>query len=747
MLNFFKRDTDAPAKPATSPGLMLAPQPVPKIDFSAFFPGIDNVHIDVTLSRDFEKGCSRLVEKILQEFITARKRATDPPSDKLKAEFNKFKSGYSGLLETAIHRAAEGKRVDKIQLFQTAVIKFLLHSMETEGVQLLARLRNEPGQASSETGQSAAAREHAIRAVRQQPSLLSHAGRQLFPLLRWVENSTTGKLRESLLGVRQPIAEDMLFNLLLMDREDCDAPMQMKEYLLLNRKSGHPFSFARLDKLTDALLEQIAVACKVTVKKSSAAAEDDSFTWKDSLECMDSLFDTESASRKLEWSHDAREQAQFEILLKQRQKARKLLVKGLKQAQLLTHAAASYATVSLYPSFAYALKPHMVYEVLCGEMSLEAAYSKIEIQKRIRSRRAGDKSAAPGDLASAKKAVKRAAGNSAEDISMRFIKSFVKYRRDLKYRRKMLRAMERVHLLHDEADILLSKSNGMLQAFLQQDEYSDEDTVIRGYAVLKADIRGSTTMVDELRKRDLNPATHFSRNFFDPIRELIKTYGAEKVFIEGDAIILSLIEYAGSPEQWLSTARACGLAQSMLEVVKTQNEVCVQHHLPQLELGIGICYEDGAPTFLYDGDQRIMISPAIGKADRLSSCSWALRRKFARHNPLTKIMVFQQPEGTFKGEKGVTTLRYNLNGVELDPRAFAKLTDEITLQPRSVRLPGEARPVRFYTGRYPDVKGGFHNLTVREGLVKLWQEGTDQYPVTDVAYYEVMDPKVLQKRQ
>ncbi|RKZ40320.1 MAG: hypothetical protein DRQ49_08725 [Gammaproteobacteria bacterium] len=225
----------------------------------------------------------------------------------------------------------------------------------------------------------------------------------------------------------------------------------------------------------------------------------------------------------------------------------------------------------------------------------------------------------------------------------------------------------------------------------------------------------------------------------------IEDFGAEKVFIEGDAIILSLFEYQKSPDQWLAVARASGLAKCMLAVVDKQNEVSRAHNLPELELGIGICYSPNPPQFLYDGNDRIMISPAIGDAVRLSSCSWKLRRKYSQQpNLLTQVMVFQQaPDDAFKGEKGMTTFRYNLNGIELAPAAFKKLQNETALRYLNIRLPGNKYLSRFYMGNYPDTKGESHEIVIREDRMKIWQEDSEDYPLTDNLYYEVVTNKMI----
>ena len=64
---------------------------------------------------------------------------------------------------------------------------------------------------------------------------------------------------------------------------------------------------------------------------------------------------------------------------------------------------------------------------------------------------------------------------------------------------------------------------------------------------MKADVRGSTTVTDELQNKGLNPASYFSTRFFNPINKILETYGAHKVFIEGDAIISELSGIRAEP--------------------------------------------------------------------------------------------------------------------------------------------------------------------------------------------------------
>jgi len=114
-----------------------------------------------------------------------------------------------------------------------------------------------------------------------------------------------------------------------------------------------------------------------------------------------------------------------------------------------------------------------------------------------------------------------------------------KYRRDLKFLHSAHRAFSRINILKDEDEIRLSKSAGTLYQLPTHCEVEQTDAKICHHTILKADVRGSTTVTDELLKKGPNPASYFSMRFFNPINKILDTYSANKVFIEGAAIILS----------------------------------------------------------------------------------------------------------------------------------------------------------------------------------------------------------------
>jgi hypothetical protein len=141
------------------------------------------------------------------------------------------------------------------------------------------------------------------------------------------------------------------------------------------------------------------------------------------------------------------------------------------------------------------------------------------------------------------------------------------------------------------------------------------------------------------------------------------------VFIEGDAVILGVYEYNKAPDEWFSVSLACGRAKEMIDIVTSKNANSKQTGLPSLEIGIGICYLDDGPLFLFDDNSPTMISSAIGDADRPSSCSWRLREEHDPGNFNVGAFLLDDSDG-IEGEKGQKVLRYNDNGIIIDDVAF-----------------------------------------------------------------------------
>jgi len=730
-------------EPSTVPQTPFFVQPLscPSINFDKFTRGIDNLHIDVYLSPHFTELGTQLSYELLDERSSTKRRATDKVSEQLRAKLNKFNSTYESLLIAAIHHAHETKQTDSVQLFQIAVTKWLLSTVRTQLSQLLYDLRTE-----NLKGRDLGLSERIRWFNRQKDHLLYRVTKELFAEIHWVEESINIiRLRESLLGRTWTLAKCLLFNPLLQSPDIHYHEVLMKYYVLLSTEPESSSGFNHLEKVIDTILEEVARTCQVKIDPSLENNKAENifinegrvielhFSWKDVPENMELLFNLPKL-------------AQSAAKLKTQRQANQILEQGLRQAQAILPILAAYETPRLDEHYTKLLQPYLLYQALCDEITIAEVKHTLETQLKLRPlQRKDDNPLYIKELKQTKIHIARLARHPNHQMLSRFIIDFIRYQRDLKYLRLMQGAMESINILTDKTDLELSQSNQLLYKFLEQEEQNHSIQTIRSHVILKASLRNFTVILAEMEERELNSSSEFTQYFFKKIDKLLETFGAEKVFIEGDALIFSFFEYKESLEESLEVARACGFAQSILTLVHQQNELNRIHQLQLLELGLAICYSPNAPKFLYDGEQKITISSAIGKADRLSSCSSKLRKKYSAEL-LKNVIVFKKDEhDTAVKEKGISTLRYNINGIELEPQAFEKLESELTLHKSKIRLPDEEEDTSFYTGNYLDLMGEKHELVIREGQVQLWQEDIEYYPPMDELYYEIVTNPIILK--
>ena len=345
------------------------------------------------------------------------------------------------------------------------------------------------------------------------------------------------------------------------------------------------------------------------------------------------------------------------------------------------------------------------------------------------------------------KKIRKTPREEVRAVAIRFAEDFMRLRRDTHNYERLTAAMERINLVRNERTRELSDMNHSLYEFLLPEEARPAEDRVLSHTIIKADVRGSTKITQDLLARGLNPASLFSLNFYEPVKHILERYGAAKVFIEGDALVLAIFENESNRTQQRAVSKACALARQILAVSFAYNERAESNELPRLELGIGIAYQGSAPTYWMDTDSRIMISRALNLSDRLSSCSKAAKRLLSLNPSLFRLFLFQtMTEGVAEDEVDEFLIRYNLNGVELNDEGFLKLQDEIaltTIEADCVMPWGKER-VTFYMGETP-VGEGVEPVLLRRGFVRqLLSDGKIGAAGTR-AYYEVCtSPKVFE---
>lgn len=460
---------------------------------------------------------------------------------------------------------------------------------------------------------------------------------------------------------------------------------------------------------------------------------------------IDALFNCDETAREIRqhsrlWG-DRREVAELRKSLQIQQMRLSILQKEFQRRDLFRIVMAVPEVETLCRTFAPPLTPHEILQYLVDAGSRRRIRSKL---KRIKKSYGEPFNLKP--FREALSRIRRVPKAEKQRHLIAFARIFCRYHRDRTDFETLRAAMDHLNFPTEDKDIELSRANRSLYDFLLPSERVADDAPIVGHAVLKADVRGSTGIVSQMKMKGLNPATNFSMNFFNPISDILSRYGAQKVFIEGDAIILATSEKENRPDQWYSVARTCGMAMAILLIVHRYNRKNRQSDLPHLEIGIGISYANSAPTFFFDGDNRIMISPAINQADRLSSCFKSIRKRFSTLTPPFNVYVFQ-PVPEDRNLVSEPFIRYNVGGIELNAEGFEKLKREIQLKTLELDLPKLQRePVRVHVGSFPTLSGACQSLIIREAAVPMISlKNLRLAAMSDSRYYEVCTHPLVYK--
>jgi hypothetical protein len=345
------------------------------------------------------------------------------------------------------------------------------------------------------------------------------------------------------------------------------------------------------------------------------------------------------------------------------------------------------------------------------------------------------------------KKIRKTPREEVRAVVLRFAEDFMRLRRDTRNYERLSAAMERVNLVRNERTRELSEMNHSLYEFLLPEEARPVEDRVVSHTIIKADVRGSTKITQELLARGLNPASLFSLNFYEPVKRILERYGAAKVFIEGDALVLAIYETESNRAQQRSVSKACALARQILAVSSAYNERPDSADLPRLELGVGVAFQGSPPTYFVDTDSRIMISRALNLSDRLSSCSKAARRMLSENPSLFRLFLFQtMTEGVAEDEADEFLIRFNLNGVELNDEGFQKLQEEISLTSLEADcvMPWGKERVTFFHGETP-VGEGLEPVLIRRGFIRQMLPGGKIGEAGTRPYYEVcVHPKILE---
>ena len=697
---------------------------MPSLTLEGLQPGVDNLRHDVHLSPRFidqaRSHLGRLIARYgdVDGLLAAENThgsggshfigSGSLPKARNKTEPQDLKPLLAEIHTSALNRAKADSNAFVDMLARVAVLKFLRVELSAQFAQLLERCRMMLKSYEGLRQQKAMEYRERVAAFQvAKKIILRKTGQELFRTLREIEKETLARTRRSLFGNRWEEQYSLFLNPLIFTEDGRDAYLNAESYVMFGNFDRDPDRFANVRQIAREFLQSL------NLESSDEAALD---SWLCVPENAQELVGGGSPD---ESTPEGRSQ-------KTRLAAWTALLEG---AGVMDYVIASYEVVPLLAE----------YSPRINAQQLKNALISREERDRVEKLIAEHGKLSPDSLYAAAGRVASCRSADRAKVAGRFLRDFLRYNRDLRRMETLNGVMDSVNLIGNAKLRELSAMNGTLYDFLLSDEHKPAEEKVVRHVVVKADVRDSSRLTRSLMEKGLNPASYFSLNFYDPVNKLLAKYGASKVFIEGDAVILALVEREGEPS--LAVSRACVLAREMVEIVQGYNQLLERSGLPGLELGVGVSFQDCAPLYLMDGEQRIMISDALNESDRLSSCSKRLRRAMEARKVPFHVYAIQTVSDADAGENPDDSLMvYNLNGIRISEAAFQKLKQEISLDPCDLEFPKlfGSEDYKLYSGMVPVGNDIFRRIVVRASkMPQIDPRAFSLQKWTERGYYEV----------
>ena len=722
----------APDRPAP-PRLAAS---TPSVSLEGISIGVDNLRHDVVLSsRCVELGRAYIARSIvrhgeLEGLLSAEvPRSTQGPAwmrnqagrvTLPKKDAGGWKSALAELQIGSLNRAKKELKLPVDLLARLAVTKFVRIEMNQQFLQVLERCRVQLKSYDNMRVQKAHELRERLAAFQvRKRIILRKTGQEIFETLREVEKSTLARTRRSLFGEETLsgayFTYPLFLNRLVFSEDGRDDYLCAEHYVMLGNWDRDSDRYGRMRELASGFLRS-------------------QYGEEVNAETIDSWMNVPENARELVGTGTPEDSE--EGLARQERLAE--WVRLLEDERVMENVIASYHVVPLLSEYAPRINPQQLKNALIDRTECDRVERMIQEHGKL----------SPNSLYAAVAKVASCRGAERAKVAARFLGDFFHYHRDLRRLEVLNAAMDSVNLVGNERLQELSRVNGTLYEFLlpEEQEQTDGERVLR-HVVLKADVRDSTRLTRTMMEKGLNPASYFSLNFYDPVNKLLVKYGAQKVFLEGDAIILAILEREGEPG--LAVSRMCVLAREIIEIVRGYNGLMQRSGMPQLELGVGITLQESAPLYLMDGEHQIMISEALNESDRLSSCNKKVRKVMEPQAGPFHVYAFQAAELDENGNPEDVILSFNLGGIRMNEMAFRKLEKEITLEPLKVRLPASVASsdkgeYRLFSATVPVDRDIFRKIVVRESRIpRIDPSDFSVTGWTDRSYYEICtDPAI-----
>jgi class 3 adenylate cyclase len=536
----------------------------PKLTMDDLQLGVDNLRHDVHLSARFVEQVRQRIARLIirhgdmdgqlaaeasepkpgNQFVGSMGRSQPP-----KATPSELKSLLADLHLSALNRAKAAENLSVDVLARAAIVKFLRTELNSQFAQLLERGRMMLK--SYEGVRQQKAMEYRERVATFQVAkkiILRKTGQELFRILREIEKETLARTRRSLFGNVGEEEYKLFLNPLLFTEDGADTYLNAEHYVMLGNFERDPDRFANVRRVVRDFLLALNLG---------PAADDDSV--------VDGWLNVPENAHELVGSGQADETTPEGRAQKARMNS---WVELLESEKLMDYAIASYEAVPLLAEYSPRINAQQLKHSLISREERDRVEKLIEEHGKL----------SAGSLYSAMARFAACRGADRAKMAARFLRDFLRYHRDLRRLEALNSALDSSNLIGNSQMRELSAMNSTLYEFLLSEEQKpSEDKVLR-HVILKADIRDSSRLTRSLLEKGMNPASYFSLNFYGPVNKLLAKYGARKVFVEGDAIIVALLEREGDAP--MAVSRACVLAREIIEIVRGYNQLLERSRLP-----------------------------------------------------------------------------------------------------------------------------------------------------------------------
>jgi hypothetical protein len=722
----------APEKPAL-PNLAAS---TPLVSLEGLSVGVDNLRHDVVLSPQFVEVARAQIARLIARHgeIDGLLRAEAPAANqgpswmrqqgkasRPKLDPSEWKAMLTELQVASLNRAKKEFKLSIDLLARLAVTKFLRTELQLQFAQVVERCRVLLKSYDNTRLQKAHEYRERIAAFQvRKKIILRKTGQEIFETLREIEKSTLARTRRSLFSEETSggsyFTYPLFLNRLLFSEDGRDDYLCAEHYVMLGNWDRDADRYGRMREVVSGFLRSL-------------------YGDEVSAETLDAWMNVPENARELVGTGTPEDTD--EGLAQQERLA--AWVRLLEDERVMENVIASYHVVPLLSEYAPRVNPQQLKNALIDRTDCDRVERMIQEHGKL----------SPSSLYSAVSKVASCRGAERAKVAARFLADFFHYHRDLRRLEVLNTGLDSVNLVSNERLQELSRVNGTLYEFLlpeEQGETETSDRVLR-HVVLKADVRDSTRLTRMMMEKGLNPASYFSLNFYDPVNKLLEKYGAQKVFLEGDAIILAILEREGEPG--LAVSRMCVLAREIIEIVRGYNELMQRSGMPPLELGLGITLQDAAPLYLMDGEHQIMISEALNESDRLSACNKRARKIMEPQAGPFHVYAFLAEEIDEDGNPEDVIISFNLGGIRMNEAAFRRLEQEITLDPLKVKLPpsmasSEKGEYRLFTATVPVDHAIFRKIVVRESRIpRVDPADLSVKGWTDRSYYEICTDRAI----